>query len=286
MGSYGIGPARDRGRGDRAGRRRARGSCGRARSRPGTCTWSGSARPATTRRAGGRALYGELREAGADVVYDDRDAGPGEKFDRRRAARLPAAARGRQERARRGGDRGAGPPQREAESLPVAEAAKRAARAARWHRLGRLFGLDRSGPRPGQTRRGQPLRPLTIPNLVGYVRLAGIPVFLYLALSSGDGRTAAVGDPLSGDLGGRLPRRLPRPRHRPVQPHGGAAGSGRRPADDPRRRRRLLAVRAAAAMGARGPRRARARRRWCWRSSLFAAASTWRSTGSGGRRYG
>jgi CDP-diacylglycerol--glycerol-3-phosphate 3-phosphatidyltransferase len=55
----------------------------------------------------------------------------------------------------------------------------------------RLFGLDRSGPKPSQTRRGQPLRPFTLPNLVGYVRLAGIPVFLYLALRSSDGRTAA-----------------------------------------------------------------------------------------------
>jgi cardiolipin synthase (CMP-forming) len=55
----------------------------------------------------------------------------------------------------------------------------------------RLFGLDRSGPKPRETRRGQPLRPLTVPNLVGYARLAGIPVFLYLALRSGDGRTAA-----------------------------------------------------------------------------------------------
>src|SRR6266540_2879982 len=56
----------------------------------------------------------------------------------------------------------------------------------------RLLGLDRSGPRPRATRRGQPLRPFTIPNLVGYARLAGIPVFLYLALRSGDGRTAAA----------------------------------------------------------------------------------------------
>ena len=55
----------------------------------------------------------------------------------------------------------------------------------------RLFGLDRSGPKPSVTRRGQPLHPFTIPNLVGYLRLAGIPVFLYLALSSSDGRTAA-----------------------------------------------------------------------------------------------
>ena len=55
----------------------------------------------------------------------------------------------------------------------------------------RLFGLDRSGPKPSETRRGQPLRPFTLPNFVGYVRLAGIPVFLYLALRSSDGRTAA-----------------------------------------------------------------------------------------------
>jgi cardiolipin synthase (CMP-forming) len=60
------------------------------------------------------------------------------------------------------------------------------------HPTRRLFGLDRSGPKPRETRRGQPLRPLTIPNLVGYARLAGIPVFLYLALRSDDGRTAAA----------------------------------------------------------------------------------------------
>lgn len=48
----------------------------------------------------------------------------------------------------------------------------------------RLFGLDRSGPPPRQTQPGQPLRPWTLPNLVGYLRLAAIPVFLYLALES------------------------------------------------------------------------------------------------------
>lgn len=41
---------------------------------------------------------------------------------------------------------------------------------------------------PPQTRRGQPLRPWTLPNLVGYVRLAMLPVFLVLAFSSPDGR--------------------------------------------------------------------------------------------------
>jgi cardiolipin synthase len=59
------------------------------------------------------------------------------------------------------------------------------------HPTRRLFGLDRSGPTPRETRRGQPLRPLTLPNLVGYARLAAIPVFLYLAFDSDDGRTAA-----------------------------------------------------------------------------------------------
>ncbi|HTR74297.1 MAG TPA: CDP-alcohol phosphatidyltransferase family protein [Solirubrobacterales bacterium] len=56
-------------------------------------------------------------------------------------------------------------------------------------RIRRLFGLDRSGPKPRQTRAGEPLNPWTIPNLVGYVRLAALPVFLVLAYSSDDGRS-------------------------------------------------------------------------------------------------
>ncbi len=55
----------------------------------------------------------------------------------------------------------------------------------------RLFGLDRSGPPPPQTREGAPLNPWTQPNLVGYLRLVAIPVFLVLAFDSGDGRSAA-----------------------------------------------------------------------------------------------
>ena len=66
----------------------------------------------------------------------------------------------------------------------------RPARAhARRERLGakRLLGLDRSGPPPAQTLSGQPLRPWTIPNAIGFLRLALIPVFLVVALSSDDG---------------------------------------------------------------------------------------------------
>jgi cardiolipin synthase (CMP-forming) len=59
-------------------------------------------------------------------------------------------------------------------------------------RIRRLFGLDRSAPPPPQTARGQPLNPWTVPNLVGYARLAAIPLFLYLALESGDGRDTAA----------------------------------------------------------------------------------------------
>ena len=56
----------------------------------------------------------------------------------------------------------------------------------------RLLGLDRSGPPPPATRAGEPLRPWTIPNLIGFTRIALIPVFLVLALDSGDGRIASA----------------------------------------------------------------------------------------------
>jgi len=55
----------------------------------------------------------------------------------------------------------------------------------------RLFGLDRSGPPPPETQAGAPLRPWTIPNAIGFVRLALIPAFLIVALSSAAGTGAA-----------------------------------------------------------------------------------------------
>lgn len=85
-------------------------------------------------------------------------------------------------------------------------------------RLRRLFGLDRSGPKPRQTRRGEPLHPWTIPNLVGYLRLAGLPVFLALAYNTADGTSLAsamvfwaiaAGDYLDGLLA-RLTRQYSR----------------------------------------------------------------------------
>lgn len=58
----------------------------------------------------------------------------------------------------------------------------------------RLLGLDRSGSAPAATTAGAPLNPWTIPNAIGFARLALIPVFLVVAFSSGDGvdATAAI----------------------------------------------------------------------------------------------
>ncbi|HVF78691.1 MAG TPA: CDP-alcohol phosphatidyltransferase family protein [Solirubrobacteraceae bacterium] len=68
---------------------------------------------------------------------------------------------------------------------PVTGAAERARLTFR-----RLAGLDRSGPPPPQTRKDQPWNVWTIPNIIGFVRLALIPLFLVLALSSDSGTDA------------------------------------------------------------------------------------------------
>lgn len=56
----------------------------------------------------------------------------------------------------------------------------------------RLLGLDRSGPPPPQTEPGAPLRPWTLPNAIGYVRAALIPVILILAYGSHSGTDTAA----------------------------------------------------------------------------------------------
>ena len=51
----------------------------------------------------------------------------------------------------------------------------------------RLSGLDRSGPPPPETLRDAPWHPWTIPNAITFGRLFLVPVFLVVALQSGDG---------------------------------------------------------------------------------------------------
>jgi cardiolipin synthase len=72
---------------------------------------------------------------------------------------------------------------------PVADGAEGTVERARLT-FRRLAGLDRSGPPPSQTLRDQPWNVWTIPNAIGFVRLALIPVFLVLALSSDSGTDA------------------------------------------------------------------------------------------------
>jgi CDP-diacylglycerol--glycerol-3-phosphate 3-phosphatidyltransferase len=65
---------------------------------------------------------------------------------------------------------------------PVAEEARLTFR--------KLAGLDRSGPPPPQTLSGQPWNPWTIPNAIGFMRFALIPIFVFLAFSSESGTDA------------------------------------------------------------------------------------------------
>jgi cardiolipin synthase len=72
---------------------------------------------------------------------------------------------------------------------------ERAAEAAERARLTfrRLAGLDRSGPPPPETLKGAPLRPWTIPNAIGYVRIALLPLFVALAfLADGHSRAGTI----------------------------------------------------------------------------------------------
>ena len=56
----------------------------------------------------------------------------------------------------------------------------------------RLSGLDRSGPPPPQTQRGQPLHIWTLPNAIGLLRFALLPVFLVIEFSSDTGVEASA----------------------------------------------------------------------------------------------
>jgi cardiolipin synthase (CMP-forming) len=80
-----------------------------------------------------------------------------------------------------------GGPRRPGAEDPAAGGDSSAARGRRRLTAARLLGLDRSGPAPAETQSGSPLRPWTIPNAIGFARLALIPVFLVLALSGAHG---------------------------------------------------------------------------------------------------
>jgi prolyl-tRNA synthetase len=132
MGSYGIGPARVAA----AAVEQFADEQGIAWPRalaPWDVELVGLGRPGTDERALADRLYDELRAAGLDAVYDDRDAGPGEKFAdaelvgaplRLTVGRRTAAAGALEAQVRRG---------REARSLPLDGAA--AAAAELWRSL-------------------------------------------------------------------------------------------------------------------------------------------------------
>src|SRR5439155_25928707 len=148
------------------------GASGHARARSGG---------APLRRAGGRGLRSPLRRSRDERRREIRRSG---------APRLPAAGGGRQAKPRIGCPRGAGAKRRREAQRAARGGVGVAARAVERTGLGRLLGLRRGGPEPPATRAGQPLRPLTLPNLVGFARLGMIVAFLAIALPSNDGRVA------------------------------------------------------------------------------------------------
>ena len=149
-------------------------------------------KPGTPEREAADASIETLLDGGVEVLYDDRDLGPGEKFADAELLgcplRLTVGRRSLESgeievQVRRGRQEAAGLPlARRCPSSCLQGGGRAVAEPSLSAR--RLFGLDRSGPPPAQTQAGQPLRPWTIPNAIGFVRLALIPVFLVVALSS------------------------------------------------------------------------------------------------------
>ncbi len=188
MGSYGIGPARvlaaaiEQGADDRG-----------IVWPPAISPWGihlvSLAKADDPEREAADRIYDELREAGAEVLYDDREGGPGEKLTDAELLgcplRLVVGRRGLAEgiveaQVRRSG---------EEHKLEVAGAADKARELLEQFVMERGEGgrSVRQGPRaqaarprphragPERDPPGQPLHPLTIPNLVGYARLAALP---------------------------------------------------------------------------------------------------------------
>ena len=124
----------DRRRGDRAARRRERHRLAARRSRPGTSTSSRWPRPGSRSATRPTASTRSCATAGAEVLYDDRDAGPGEKLTDAELLgcplRIVVGRRGLAEGVVEATERASGAEH----ELPVEEAAERA--------LALLQGLD------------------------------------------------------------------------------------------------------------------------------------------------
>ena len=167
-------------------------------------------KPGSDERAFADGLYGELQSHGPAGALRRPRRRTGGEVRRRRAARLPGTPDGRPPDAGGGRDRGSDPPRagiaqrsdrgrrhrgrRAVAGTALTHAAVPGSGRRARRRVSppitkrRLFGVDRSGPPPAATSSDQPLNPWTIPNAIGFVRLAAIPVFLVLALSSRDGQ--------------------------------------------------------------------------------------------------
>ena len=222
-------PGAHRRRGGRAVRRRAGDllaararALGRRARRPGQAghATSASSPSGSTTSCAARGL---------DVLYDDRDAGPGGEVRRRRAARLPAAGDGGQADARGGRARGPGAPRaRDRDACRSRARPRRCAELWRTPPVERpprpptasaaLSGLDRSGPAAARDAgRARRCNPWTIPNAIGFVRLRADPGVPRASPSASDDGTSAPRRPLRGHRLERLPRRHRRARHGPVQ---------------------------------------------------------------------
>ena len=211
----------------------------------------GIGKPGTPEHDAAERIYETLSDGGIDTIYDDREAGPGEKFAEAELLGCPlrltvgkrAVESGEIEvQLRRGrlqgpgipldgGARRAGPDGGRAVAEPPVDRRAIEDRTAREQDPGdpgtpavapaangdsprltlrRLVGLDRSGAPPPQTLAGQPLRPWTIPNAIGFLRLALIPVFLIVAFSSPDGTGVGTAGLFAVIPGGTTPMGSPR----------------------------------------------------------------------------
>ena len=175
----------------------------------------------TPEREAADGLYETLLQGGIDVLYDDRDtAGPGEKFAEAELLGCPlrltvgraSLESGEVEVQVRRGLKAAAPLPLDGEPGALIGAVDELWRSLPWISLRRvrarsrltfrrLFGLDRSGPPPPQTLAGAPLRPWTVPNAIGFTRLALIPVFLLVELTGAGKGTGALGAALFAAIG-------------------------------------------------------------------------------------